>query len=334
MEPKIPGWVDRGEYPFDYKELPLDDGRMHYVDEGEGPPIVFLHGTPSWSFEYRKLIQAFRATHRCLAPDLLGFGLSEKPRATFDHSIASHARALEQFLTHEDLGLGDRRFILYVHDFGGPIGLRFAERYPERIAGLVIANTWMWPLDRERRFAWMSKLMATRFGRYLYTKKNFSVNVLLRSSWVNKPTLTPEVFRHYEGPFSTVESRRATWTFARQLVEGTPFLETLWAEREKLAELPILLLWGAKDPAFKRAELARIASVFPKAEVRELPGVGHFPQEEAPDEVSSAVRSFAARRAPARSALRGALDEDLAPLGAVGAGDAGEAGELGHEVRR
>ncbi len=118
------------------------------------------------------------------------------------------------------------------------------------------------------------------------------MNVLLRSSWVNKATLTPEVFRHYEQPFATVESRRATWTFAKQLVEGTPFLEALWADREKLAALPTLLLWGASDPAFGERELARFRATFPSAEVKELPGVGHFPPEEAPDEVVASLRAF------------------------------------------
>lgn len=280
-------WVNRKEYPFESKFIELEAGQMHYVDEGTGPVIVLLHGTPSWSFEFRKVIEALKHTHRCIAPDLLGFGLSEKPEA-FDHTIVAHARAFEQFL--EQLKLA--RFSLYVHDFGGPIGLRFAEHHPEKIERLVISNSWMWPLDRERRFAWMSKLMATGFGRYLYTKKNFSVNVLLRSSWVNKETLTPEVFRHYVQPFASVESRRATWTFARQLVEGTPFLVELWADRPKLASIPTLLLWGAKDPAFGARELARFKSALPHAQVKELAHVGHFPPEEAPEDVIAALQGF------------------------------------------
>jgi pimeloyl-ACP methyl ester carboxylesterase len=295
VEVERPAWLDRSAYPFEPRFVALEPGRMHLVDEGVGPPIVFLHGTPSWSFEFRKVIQALEGTHRCIAPDLLGFGLSEKPDA-FDHTLASHARALEQLLERLKLD----RFTLYVHDFGGPIGLRFAERHPERIERLVISNSWMWPLTEERRFAWMSRLMATGLGRYLYTKRNLSVSVLLRSSWVNEATRTPEVLRHYEQPFATVESRRATWTFARQLLEGTPFLESLWADREQLAAIPTLLLWGVKDPAFGARELARFRATFPRAQVKALAGVGHFPPEEAPDEVIAALRTFLAAAAGSR----------------------------------
>src|SRR5262245_53355037 len=134
----IPSWLDRDAYPFQNRYLPTRYGRVHYIDEGQGEPILFVHGTPTWSFEYRHLVRSLRRTHRCIALDHLGFGLSERP-ADFGYRPEDHAETLREFCD----GLGLDAFTLVVHDFGGPIGL------PLALAGharrLVILNSWMWP---------------------------------------------------------------------------------------------------------------------------------------------------------------------------------------------
>src|SRR5262249_20412588 len=128
-------WIDRTEYPFTSRYLDLDAGRMHYVDEGEGHPIVMVHGTPDWSFLYRHLIKPLSVGYRCIAPDHLGFGLSDKPIG-WGYRPADHARNLRALIDH----LGLERYTLVVHDFGGPIGLACAIERPEQVERLVISN--------------------------------------------------------------------------------------------------------------------------------------------------------------------------------------------------
>lgn len=118
--------------------MDLAAGRMHYVDEGTGEPLLFVHGTPTWSFEWRHLILALAPTHRCIAVDHLGFGLSERPRS-FPYTPAAHAQNLDEFVTRLD----PEPFTLVVHDFGGPIGLPLCLRHPRRVKRLVLLNTWM-----------------------------------------------------------------------------------------------------------------------------------------------------------------------------------------------
>ena len=116
--PPIPPWLDRTAYPFEHRYLDVPAGRMHYIDEGSGDPVLFVHGTPSWSFEFRGLVRSLAPSRRCVAPDHLGFGLSSRP-PTFPYTPEAHATTLDAFVDR----LGLRSFTLVVHDFGGPIGL-------------------------------------------------------------------------------------------------------------------------------------------------------------------------------------------------------------------
>lgn len=125
-------WLNPSLNPFPTHDLDTGSGRMHYVDEGEGAPIVMVHGTPSWSFLYRQLIRDLSGSYRCIAPDQLGFGLSDKPE-TFAYTPAAHAQNLERLI--DTLGLKD--IVLVVHDFGGPIGLSYALTHPENVRALI-----------------------------------------------------------------------------------------------------------------------------------------------------------------------------------------------------
>ena len=123
-----PSWLFRKEYPFTNHTFDHADGRMHYVDEGTGPVILFVHGTPDWSFGFRHLIKAFAPKYRCIAPDHLGFGLSDKPQGA-NYTVAAHARRLQDFIDH--LGLKD--MTLVITDFGGGIGLQHALEHPSNV---------------------------------------------------------------------------------------------------------------------------------------------------------------------------------------------------------
>jgi pimeloyl-ACP methyl ester carboxylesterase len=277
-----PDWLDRGEYPFESRWLDVEGGRMHYLDEGEGAPIVMVHGTPTWSFMYRHLVKGLRARHRCLAPDHLGFGLSERP-ATWSYRPADQARNLARFI--DTLGLKD--VTLVVHDFGGPIGLAYALDHPENIRRLVIFNTWMWSTSGDRHFAVFGRLLGGRLGRLLYARFGFSVRVMLRHAVADKTRYTRAVERHYLRALDG----HATWVYARELLGSSAWYDGLWQRRERLARIPALLAWGLKDPAFG-AYLPRWRGVFQRAEVLPLADCGHAPPEERAPEVLPVLERF------------------------------------------
>lgn len=282
-----PPWLDTNEYPFAHHYFPLPAGRMHYVDEGSGSPVVFVHGTPTWSFLYRKLIKRLAAEHRCLAMDHLGFGLSDRP-AGFPSTPKAHADNLEAFLE----GLGLAGITLVVHDFGGPIGLAYALRHPEKVARLVIMNTWMWSLRGDSRYAIAGALFGSPLGRLLYERFGFSARVMAPSAAKSPAELPPAVHRHYLRALPDPRSRHGTWVLARELIGSSHWYDGLWRQRGVIAGKPALLLWGLRDPAFGQAALARWYEVFPNARVVTFPEVGHFVPEAAGEEAAAAIATF------------------------------------------
>jgi haloalkane dehalogenase len=283
-----PDWVDAGEYPFRSRWYAAPAGRLHYVDEGQGRPVVFVHGTPTWSFEFRHLVRGLTATHRCLAPDHLGFGLSDKPR-DWPYRVADHADNLRRLL--DDLAVSD--VTLVVHDFGGPIGLAWALDHPDRVRSLVLLNTFMWRLD-EPRFRRVSRFVASPLGRFLYLRLNFSPRVILRQAMRDRRHFTAAIHRHYLRPFPTPADRMGAWTLGRELSDAGDWYDGLWRRRNRIAGRPALIVWGLEDVAFRRKELDRFRALFPAARTVELAGVGHFPHEERPDEVLGHLRAFLA----------------------------------------
>ncbi len=279
-------WIDRAEYPFEPRYLHVDGGRMHYIDEGQGPPLVMVHGTPSWSWEYRHLVKHLSASYRCIVPDHIGFGLSERP-SPYTLRIPDHARNLKALIEH----LGLEELTLVVHDFGGPIGLSYAIEHPENVRALVILNTWMWSLDTYPSTRRPLQFVASPLGQFLYKRFNFSARVILKSAWGDKSTLTKHIHQHYVNAFPTPESRQSTAKFAVEALASSEWYESLWSRRQQLQDKPALLVWGLKDPAFG-GMLDRWRSLFPEAEVVAYPDAGHFPQEERAAELGPTLSRF------------------------------------------
>jgi haloalkane dehalogenase len=277
-----PAWLDRGEYPFRSHRLDVGVGRLHYVDEGRGAPVLMVHGTPTWSFLYRHLIKALRGRHRCVVPDHLGFGLSDRP-VGWSYRPQDQARNLARLV--DALGLED--LTLVVHDFGGPIGLSYAIEHPERVRRLVLFNTWMWATAGDRRFEVFGRLLSGRLGRFLYTRLGFSVRVMLRHAIADKRRYTRGVDRHYLRPLDG----HATWVYAREVLGSSAWYESLWQRRDRIARMPTLLVWGMRDPAFGRY-LERWRGVFERVQVVELPDCGHAPPEERAPEVLPFLHQF------------------------------------------
>lgn len=285
-----PPWVDREAYPFRSRFLEIASGRrVHYVDEGQGETILFVHGTPTWSFEWRALIRALAPTHRCVAMDNLGFGLSDRPR-DFDYTPESHSRVLRAFV--ERLGL--THLTLVVHDYGGPIGLPLALEDAGLVRRLVVINSWMWSFADDPDMVRKARVASGRLGRLLYRYANFSLRVLTPYAFGDRSKLTRRVHEQYLAPFPDLDSRsRVLWPLARAILGSSQHYDSLWQKREQLRDRPALIVWGTKDPAFQPKLLERWRTVLPQATIVELP-VGHWPQEEAPDDVAGAVTAFLA----------------------------------------
>jgi haloalkane dehalogenase len=279
--------IDREAYPFRSREMQLRAGRMHYVDEGAGEPVVLVHGTPTWSFEWRHVIKALAPTHRVIAPDHIGFGLSERPRGA-PYTPEWHALNFDEFIAK----LNPPPFTLVVHDFGGPIALGFAQRRPDLVKRIIVVNSWMWSFEDDREMASRARIAGGRVGKFLYEWLNFSLRVIAPSAWGDRRKLTPAIQRQYLDRFPDRASRgEVLWSLARSLLGSSAHYEKLWNDRRSLAHRPMKIVWGMKDSAFKPNQLAKWRDAFPKAEVIEVPAAGHWPHEEEPQAVLEAIAS-------------------------------------------
>jgi haloalkane dehalogenase len=295
-----PAWLDRTMYPFASKTQPVAAGRLHYVDEGRGDPILLVHGTPTWSFEYRHLIGALSPSHRCVAPDHLGFGLSERP-GDFAYTPEAHAGVLAEFV--DRIGLDG--FTLVVHDFGGPIGLPLALAERSRVARIVLLNTWMWPFDDDPQMVRRARIAGGALGKWMYRHLNFSLKVLMPSAYGDRRRLTPDIHRQYLEVFRDKEARvRVLHALARALNGSRDYYARLWADVARLRRFPALVVWGLKDSAFKPTQLARWREALPDAEVVTLSHAGHWPHEEEPAAVVEAVRRLLRRPVAPRPMAR------------------------------
>ncbi|HMQ34985.1 MAG TPA: alpha/beta fold hydrolase, partial [Chloroflexaceae bacterium] len=210
-------WLDRAAYPFGHHTLAVDGGQLHYVDEGGGEPILFVHGSSAWSFLYRNLIRELRADYRCVAPDHIGFGLSAKP-AGWGYSFADHGRNLAALIDH----LGLQRVTLVVHDVGGPIGLGYALDHPERVARLLILNTFCWPLRGAFALAPapVAALLRGPVGRLLIARFNAELRALIPLVYGDRAKLTPAVYRQYLAPLARPADPHGLFAFAEQEISG------------------------------------------------------------------------------------------------------------------
>ena len=287
-----PNWVSDEMYPFESRFFTTGDGhQMHYVDEGAGHPVIFVHGNPSWSFEFRHLISGLRSEFRCIAPDHIGFGLSSRSKRRADHHPAAHAERLGALLDYLDV----QDATLFLADWGGPIGLDFARRHPERVKGLVLANTWCWPVSGDIHFIQFSCMMRSWLGQFLIMRFNAFVNKVMPMAVGNKALLTPDVMLHYRNALPTWAARSACAALPGHIIGATDWIRSIWDDRQTFTGKPALLFWGAKDIAFRKKELQRWQSELADATVNEFDDCGHFLAEEAPVRILPVLRAFLSR---------------------------------------
>jgi haloalkane dehalogenase len=279
-------WLDKSEYPFESKYVDLENGRIHYVVEGEGEIILFVHGTPTWSFLYRNYIKELSKTNRCIAIDNLGFGLSEY-QSGFDGTPKSHSDNLVEFIEKMNLS----NINLVVHDFGGPIGLSAAIHNSERISKVIMFNTWLWETKSNKEVVKIDKIINSFLGKFMYMKLNFSAKVLLKKGFYQKSKLTKQLHNQYIGPFLDSKSRVSTYYLAKSLLGSSDWYQEQWQKLDNISNKKWLILWGKKDSFLTIEHLKKWRSRLPKAKVVELES-GHFLQEEDFDKTLSEIKLF------------------------------------------
>jgi haloalkane dehalogenase len=269
-------------YGFEPHYVEQDGLRMHYVDEGRGDPLLLLHGEPTWSFLYRKVIPPLARVSRVLAPDYFGFGRSDKPVEREWYSYDSHYASIERFVDELDL----HRLTLVVHDWGGPLGLRLAAERPERVDRLVITNTGLYagrpPSDEWLRFREFVRRVGT----------DLQPGQLVRITCVTE--LPDDVVAGYDAPHPTAESKAGLLMFP-ELVPTEPdhpSAATMTHVRETLAawSKPALVIFSDSDPIFSPRVGERFAALIPGAELGEpLEDAGHFLQEDKGEELGERI---------------------------------------------
>ena len=283
-------------YPFRNRYLKIKhsmegverESIIHYLDEGEGEPIVFLHGNPTWSFYFRKLIKSLRSQYRCIAIDHLGCGLSEK-NWKGNYRLEDRVALVEELLESLDVD----KCHLVVHDWGGAIGIAYAVRNPDKIASVVVTNTAAFPSDW---ISWRINLCRLpMIGRFI----NYRLNGFLRAAMhmASVKPLKKQIRTGYMLPYKKPRDRESIDQFVKDIPMNPnhPSYAYLKETEEKLGELDdsqILLLWGMQDFCFTPYFLKRWRETFPKAKAIEFKEAGHFLFEDNPQESLTAIREF------------------------------------------
>jgi acyl-CoA synthetase (AMP-forming)/AMP-acid ligase II/pimeloyl-ACP methyl ester carboxylesterase len=281
-------------YPYTKNFIPLNGNRYHYVDEGQGHPIVMVHGNPTWSFYYRNLIDALKHEYRAIAPDHIGMGLSDKPDDHhYEYTSEQRIRDLEAFI--DTLGL--KRFTLIGHDWGGIIGTCYAALHPERIAGMVMLNTagFMWPVDKKLPLA----LLAARipYASALFIR---GLNVFAKGAvkiGMKRNRMPKNVARGYLYPYNSWETRRAVHRFVQDIPvkphdKGYSIGLHMESRLKLLKDVPLLLGWGMKDFVFCPKILNEWIRHFPNAQVHRMDDAGHYVLEDAAEEIIPVIKRF------------------------------------------
>lgn len=284
--------------PFKTNYFDRDGIQIHYVDEGVGEPMVMLHGNPTWSYYYRDLIHDFSRTHRCIVPDHVGCGLSDKPpESKYRYTLASRASDLEKLLDHLEV---KKDITLVVHDWGGMIGFVYAVCHPERIKRLIVLNTAAFLLPAGKRLPMeISSCRLPWIGEWLVRGFNGFCKGAARRCTV-KP-LSAESKTAYLAPYDNWADRVAIYEFVKDIPvkpgdRGYDLILSTQQSLDRLSHVPMLILWGKQDFVFDDAFLAEWRRRFPAAQVVEFSEAGHWLLEDASQDCIAAIGAFLKQR--------------------------------------
>lgn len=287
--------VDPELYPFSGRFFDRNGLRIHYLDEGSGPPVVMVHGNPTWSFFYRNLVLDLRGDFRAIVPDHMGCGLSDKPDdSRYRYTLESRVEDLTALI---DEVLPEGEIVLVLHDWGGMIGSAWAVRHPERVRAVVAMNTAAFRIPGKKSFPWALRLgRNSRLGAFLIRYFNLFCRAATRVAVKRRP-LPKSVVEGYLAPYDSPAHRIAVLRFVQDipLGPGDPGWEILLEVEEgltKLADKPWLFCWGLKDFVFDKPFLDEWLRRFPDAESHAFADCGHYLLEDAPKEVIGHIRAF------------------------------------------
>ncbi len=279
-------------YPFESHYLQLDGLRYHYLDEGQGPAVLLVHGNPTWSFYWREVIKALRPHYRVIVPDHIGCGLSDKPSASqYSFRLAQRVDDLGRLIEHLDL----RDIALVAHDWGGAVGMGAAVAMPDRFARFTLMNTAAFlaaHCPRRIRLCHVP-LLAPLAAQGL----NLFVHAAIRMAPAHPERLTPAVRAGLMAPYDSWRNRTAVLRFAMDIPLQTthPTYQTLLnIERglPQFADRPICFIWGMRDWCFTPDFLDRFLQFYPNAEVHRLDDAGHYLIEDDPEQVIGILAEF------------------------------------------
>ena len=287
----------REKWPHTARFACVNGWRMHYVDEGNGDPVLLLHGNPTWGFLYRDVISPLvQSGRRVVVPDMIGFGLSEKPAREHAHTLDGHIANLVSLVRQ----LGLTRVTVVCHDWGGPTGLSLAMSNPDKVRALVVMSTWAWPQPpaefHTRLFPWRM-MHAPLVGPYLLGRHNSLARRGIYLSVVDRDKFRRDALPAYEGALPDTETRLLTWAWPRWIPlddEARAFERFTWLEQELAkSKLPAMIIWGREDEVFDAATFAaRFKRLLPHAEGPHLVTGRHFLQEDSGPEIAGLICSF------------------------------------------
>jgi haloalkane dehalogenase len=285
----------RKQFPFESRFVRVNGHRMHYVDEGAGEPILLLHGNPTWSFLYRKFIpRLVAAGYRAIAPDHIGFGLSDKPAREHDFSLENHIANLAEFIRK----LGLTNVTVVCQDWGGPTGLACAVLNPAAFKAMVVMNTWAWPEPtafHSSVFPWRM-MHAPVVGPYLFQRRNILVERGLYLSVVHRERFAQEALPAYRHVMPDYDSRLLTRAFPRLIPLHATDRSTAtmrWLEQSlRKLDLPALIVWGKEEIVFPAECAERFKSLLPRSKGPLWVTGSHFLQEDSPAEICAHILDF------------------------------------------
>jgi haloalkane dehalogenase len=281
--------------PFKRNFIKRNGHQYHYVNEGQGSPVVMVHGNPSWSFYYRNLVSELSQNHQCIVPDHIGCGLSDKPDdEDYDYTLPNRIDDLEALLDHLNV---KENITLVVHDWGGMIGMGYAARYPERIKRLVVLNTGAFHLPEAKKLPpalWLGRNSV--LGTVLVRGFNAFSGVASIIGVKRKP-MDKAVRQAYVAPFNSWKNRISTLRFIQDIPlkphdRNYDLVSDIAASLSKFDKLPMIICWGLKDFVFDKHFLVEWQARFPNAQVHAYDDCGHYILEDASDEVVPLIRDF------------------------------------------
>ena len=282
--------MDGSLYPFASNTLNLDSYKYHYLDEGQGDPLVMVHGNPTWSFYYRNLIIELKKSYRCVVPDHMGMGKSDKPQ-NYPYILSQHIDNLESLI--DKLGL--KNITLVLHDWGGAIGMGFAVRQPQKVKRLVLFNTAAFVSERIPIRLRLCRVPG--FGALAIRVFNAFALAAITMACKNKDRMTDQVRAGYLEPYNNFSNRIANLRFVQDIpmTSDSPsysVIKNIEENLDQFASLPIMIAWGAKDFVFNKEFLKKWQQIFPDAEVHWVPDAGHYVVEDAHERIIPWMQEF------------------------------------------